>query len=179
MVAAEKTPSVKAGRIRERRPSSAPPVGIQPSFTAKSMMSMMPSQKAGMHWPSRASTRITASETLLRFTAATMPAGMPSTTEMSRDRKGGRRPLQHHGHGRFIVVVGGAEIPHQRPLQKADILDGQGVIEAHLFTEDLHFLFGGGGGDHQLHRVPGEVQDKKYDYGNAQDRDDGLPEPLE
>ena len=94
-------------------------------------------------------------------------------------RQGGRRPLQHHGHGRFIVVVGGAEIPHQRPLQKADILDGQGVIEAHLFTEDLHFLFGGGGGDHQLHRVPGEVQDKKYDYGNAQDRDDGLPEPLE
>lgn len=84
MVAAEKTPSVKAGRIRERRPSSAPPVGIQPSLTAKSMMSMMPSQKAGMHWPSRASTRITASETLLRFTAATMPAGMPSTTEMSR-----------------------------------------------------------------------------------------------
>lgn len=47
MVAAEKTPSVKAGQDQGTQATSAPPVGIQPSFTAKSMMSMMPSQKAG------------------------------------------------------------------------------------------------------------------------------------
>ena len=162
MVAAEKTPSVKAGRIRERRPSSAPPVH------ALAQQGQHPDHGIG-----------DAVALHSRHNACRDAQYHGDEQGRTGQRQGGRRPLQHHGHGRFIVVVGGAEIPHQRPLQKADILDGQGVIEAHLFTEDLHFLFGGGGGDHQLHRVPGEVQDKKYDYGNAQDCDDGLPEPLE
>lgn len=94
-------------------------------------------------------------------------------------RQGGRRPLQHHGHGRFIVVVGGAEIPHQRPLQKADILDGQGSLKPisslRISISSLEVV----GETISSTGFPVRCQDKKYDYGNAQDCDDGLPEPLE
>ena len=72
MAAEVKYPSVKAGRIRCRRPPR-PPAGSTPSTTAKNRISMSPSQNAGIDWPSTANTRAPVSSVPPRRTAEYMP----------------------------------------------------------------------------------------------------------
>lgn len=55
--------------------------GSQRSFSAKMMDSIRPNQKVGMEMPNRATVMDRLSFQLLRFSAATMPSGMPMPRE--------------------------------------------------------------------------------------------------
>ena len=79
MAAEVKYPSVKAGRMRCRKPPR-PPAGSTPSTTANNRMSMSPSQNAGIDWPSTANTRAPVSSGRPRRTAEYMPRGTPMRT---------------------------------------------------------------------------------------------------
>ena len=55
-----------------------PPTGSQPSFTANSTISMMPSQKLGAAKKNMAATETRLSHTVRTFTEATTPAATPT-----------------------------------------------------------------------------------------------------
>ena len=63
-----------------RRPPivAMPPTGSQPSFTANSTISMMPSQKLGAAKKNMAATETSVSQTVRTFIEATTPAATPT-----------------------------------------------------------------------------------------------------
>ncbi len=82
MIAASATPRATAGIISPRSPLS-PVIGSQPSVTAKSWISIRPSQKAGMETPSIAVVVATTSHALPCLMAAKTPSGTPMTMATS------------------------------------------------------------------------------------------------
>jgi hypothetical protein len=81
MIAVVEIPSVNAG-INNDLKDSYPEVGSHFRLTENSSINRIPNQKRGIHCPTSAIVRITASVLVFRLIADITPAGIPSINEI-------------------------------------------------------------------------------------------------
>ena len=78
--------SATEGSMKLEKPR-APPAGKMLKLTEKTMINIIPSQKTGIEMPRTAPPEMTKSSQVLRLSAATTPATMPTTMAISMPPK--------------------------------------------------------------------------------------------
>ena len=161
-----------------------PPTGSQPSFTANSTISMMPSQKLGAAKKNMAATETRLSQKVRTFIEATTPAATPTARasvmlETISSRVAGRW-IRDGLDDRHVLAIGEAEIEMQQRPDVFQELQPHRVVEAVGLAQQLD----GGGvahlvlGRHQLEEAAGrELDQAEVDHHHAQDQRHGLDQP--
>ena len=187
------SPSVKVGRIawRSRAPSSPsrpyslrPDGGSRRKNSEKSRISMIPSQKLGNDTPKSETAEPTVSQMVLRRTAASTPE-----RDRHRQREGegaageleGRpEPVEdQRGHGIAGLERAPEVAPDRRP-RPARVLEGQRPVEAEPLADPGGCLLGELPADEDgLGPAGREPHQREEDQGDADQHEDGEPEPLD
>ena len=148
--------SVMAGSTIDQRLDGTASDGNRRSWTEKTQISIMPSQKAGMEMPTRASTVTTMSVFEYWRVAEMMPKGIAMTTDRNsaseRQQHRVGKALQDRAEDGAVGDVGAAEVEHEQALvvegvprpvvteQEVVVLHDERAIQAHGALERGHLL---------------------------------------